>query len=133
MKFHLSLPVSNIHSTHAFYRTLLQSEATKYKVDYVKFEPENLALNISFMQSQSSIIDIKRHLGLQFSSRRKLDAYYQWLDKHQLISSKKPRETVICCYANQDKFWVADPDGYEWELYYRVNDSEHNTASSQCC
>ncbi len=133
MKFHLSLPVSNIHSTHKFYRILLQSKAAKYKADYVKFEPENLALNISFVQSESSVIDTKRHFGLQFSSRRKLDEYYQWLDKHPLISLIKPRGTVICCYAKQDKFWVTDPDGYKWELYYRVNDSEYKTASGQCC
>src|SRR5207302_699282 len=25
---------------------------------------------------------------------------------------------VNCCHANQDKFWVQDPDGVEWEVYY---------------
>ena len=25
---------------------------------------------------------------------------------------------VNCCHANQDKFWVRDPDGVEWEVYY---------------
>ncbi|MCA1663894.1 MAG: hypothetical protein LC659_06460, partial [Myxococcales bacterium] len=25
---------------------------------------------------------------------------------------------VACCYANQDKFWVKDPDGVEWEVYH---------------
>jgi N-acetylglutamate synthase-like GNAT family acetyltransferase/2-polyprenyl-3-methyl-5-hydroxy-6-metoxy-1,4-benzoquinol methylase len=25
---------------------------------------------------------------------------------------------VDCCHANQDKFWVEDPDGVEWEVYH---------------
>jgi hypothetical protein len=25
---------------------------------------------------------------------------------------------VNCCYANQTKFWVIDPDGVEWEVYH---------------
>ncbi len=25
---------------------------------------------------------------------------------------------VNCCHANQDKFWVRDPDGVEWEIYH---------------
>jgi hypothetical protein len=25
---------------------------------------------------------------------------------------------VTCCYANQSKFWVVDPDGVEWEVYH---------------
>jgi arsenate reductase len=25
---------------------------------------------------------------------------------------------VDCCHANQDKFWVSDPDGVEWEVYH---------------
>jgi len=25
---------------------------------------------------------------------------------------------VNCCHANQDKFWVQDPDGVEWEVYH---------------
>ncbi|MEM9243398.1 MAG: VOC family protein [Pseudomonadota bacterium] len=133
MKFHLSLPVSNIHKTAQFYRILFQSEATKLKDDYVKFEPERLALTISFIQSKSSSIDTSQHLGLQFVSSEKLDAYYQWLDKHQLISKTKSREKAVCCYANQDKFWVNDPDGYEWELYYRIDDSDYKSQASQCC
>ena len=31
---------------------------------------------------------------------------------------------VDCCHANQDKFWVRDPDGVEWEVYYLNYDLE---------
>jgi hypothetical protein len=31
-----------------------------------------------------------------------------------------------CCYAKQDKFWVTDPDGIQWEVYYFHADAEFN-------
>jgi hypothetical protein len=31
---------------------------------------------------------------------------------------------VNCCHANQDKFWVRDPDGLEWEVYHLNYDLE---------
>jgi len=31
---------------------------------------------------------------------------------------------VNCCHANQDKFWVKDPDGIEWEVYHLNYDLE---------
>src|SRR2546428_13483134 len=31
---------------------------------------------------------------------------------------------VNCCHANQDKFWVEDPDGVEWEVYVLNYDLE---------
>ena len=31
---------------------------------------------------------------------------------------------VDCCLANQDKFWVKDPDGVEWEVYHLNHDLE---------
>ena len=31
---------------------------------------------------------------------------------------------VDCCHANQDKFWVRDPDGVDWEVYHLNYDLE---------
>jgi hypothetical protein len=31
---------------------------------------------------------------------------------------------VDCCHANQDKFWVEDRDGVEWEMYHLNCDLE---------
>jgi hypothetical protein len=50
-----------------------------------------------------------------------------------------------CCYANQDKFWVQDPDGVNWEIYHLNYDLEDDrpadagpaeapaAAASSCC
>lgn len=36
-----------------------------------------------------------------------------------------------CCYALQDKTWVNDPDGNEWEVFVVLEDNLPQTAS--CC
>ena len=49
-------------------------------------------------------------------------------------------EGVSCCYATQDKVWVADPDGAPWEVYTVLADAEvmgcttgTRTDDSHCC
>jgi hypothetical protein len=38
---------------------------------------------------------------------------------------------VNCCHANQDKFWVKDPDGIEWEVYHLNYDLEGDDAEAE--
>ena len=133
MKVHLSLPVSNIEKTQSFYDVLFNSPAVKVKADYAKYLPEHIPINISFTKTAKEL-QLNRHLGLQLESEQALNAEHQRLKEAGLIS--KTRSDSICCYARQDKFWVLDPDGYEWELYYLIEDSEVRDATiagDSCC
>jgi hypothetical protein len=42
-----------------------------------------------------------------------------------------------CCYATQDKTWVHDPDGNEWEAFVVLKDNLSEKESAQgnaaCC
>lgn len=40
---------------------------------------------------------------------------------------------VTCCYATQDKCWVTDPDGNEWEFFYTKADVEGVETTASCC
>ncbi len=53
-KVHLSLPVRDLAATEAFYAALFDDQPSKKKSDYLKFEPEELALNISFVPIDTS-------------------------------------------------------------------------------
>ncbi|WP_395373688.1 ArsI/CadI family heavy metal resistance metalloenzyme [Marinicella sp. W31] len=133
MKVHLSLPVTNIESTQSFYDVLFNSSAVKVKSDYAKYLPEHIPLNISFTKT-SRELQLDRHLGIQLDSRQALDAEYERLKKAGIISQAK--KDSVCCYARQDKFWVSDPDGYAWELYFLMEDSEvrdDELRSDSCC
>ena len=56
----------------------------------------------------------------------------------------KSQKEVTCCYAEQDKFWVAAPDEASWEIYTVLKDSASfgknirpeltaANSSSKCC
>ena len=47
--------------------------------------------------------------------------------------AKGERESSICCYADQDKFGVRDPDGYEWELFYLLSDAHVKIQEEASC
>ena len=133
LKLHLSLPVADLAATEAFYATLFNAQPSKSKGDYLKFEPDELALNISFAPvGVAKRPETNRHLGIQFPSQEDLDLAYERLSAANLVHGI--RESSICCYANQDKFWVSDPDGYRWELYYLVSDSDARIEmGTGCC
>ena len=50
-----------------------------------------------------------------------------------------PREEMqtTCCYALQDKAWVNDPDGNEWEVFTVIEDNlseeVQGAANKTCC
>ncbi len=37
-----------------------------------------------------------------------------------------------CCYALQDKTWVRDPDGNEWEVFVVLEDNLAETSPCEC-
>lgn len=129
MRFHTSLPVTDVDATETFYRGLFGSDAVKRKPDYVKFlTPElNISFNLSDRPPATHL-----HLGFEVESTAALDAIHARLKEAGLIVES--RETSVCCYANQDKLWVTDPSGYRWELYVLLEDTEKRIdADTGCC
>jgi len=133
MKFHTSLPVRDIQQTIAFYSKLFAEGPVKQRDDYAKFLPRSVALNLTFHQAKDPPAALRSlHLGFELADRAALDAVHARLTEAGLVA--EPREEAVCCYANQDKFWVEDPDGYRWELYYLVNDAGYkNDPQMTCC
>ena len=134
VKFHIGLHVSNMASTVSFYEKLFQSSPVKVKSDYAKFELENPGLVISFMESRQNVNPEFGHLGLRVETSEMLQERKEVVERHLTIQLEE--ENTNCCYARQDKFWVNDPDGYEWEVYHFKEDVESNEKQFQaapCC
>ncbi len=133
MRFHTNLPVTDIKATVDFYRHLFGEEPVKLKDDYAKFLPANGGLNISFHvpgRGVSALQDL--HLGFELPDQASLDAVHRRLTDSGILADE--RGTEICCYAKQDKFRVTDPNGYEWELYHLLEDTELKIeATTNCC
>lgn len=114
-RMHVSLYVTDIQKSEAFYTAFFQTQPVKQKEDYLKYVLEAPSLIISFVQKPEKVAGNFGHLGFQVASVEIL--------KEKLLAAYRAKLPVIeemgttCCYALQDKFWVADPDGYHWEVY----------------
>lgn len=121
-RLHISLYVSDIDRTVKFYSKLFKSGPVKVKAGYAKFLPDNPSLNISFIENPSGIRAEFGHLGIEVQDSAMVNEYAKYLKEQGFNLTEEPG--VHCCYAVQDKFWVSDPDGYDWEVYHLLEDSE---------
>lgn len=135
-KMHVSLYVSDIQKTVKFYTQFFGQKAQKVKEDYAKFVLESPALIISFVQNQSRVQQNFGHLGFQVETKAQLEKSLNYAKKQQLEVLEEIGTN--CCYANQDKYWVRDPDGVQWEVYYfhedvAFNDPHYSTQNEEAC
>jgi catechol 2,3-dioxygenase-like lactoylglutathione lyase family enzyme len=131
---HIHLHVSNLEASRAFYERFLGAEPVKVKPGYVKFLPTFAPINLALSAGEAGAGKTVDHLGFQVESR---DAVIALLERAK-GSGLEVREEMdtSCCYANQDKFWVRDPDGVEWEVYhlnYDVDEEASSAGGSTCC
>ena len=54
------------------------------------------------------------HFGFQVEAGQEITAQKERLKKEEFFARDEMNTT--CCYDDQDKFWVTDPDGNEWEF-----------------
>jgi catechol 2,3-dioxygenase-like lactoylglutathione lyase family enzyme len=129
-KAHISLNVRNVPASIDFYRKLFGIEPIKVRQGYAKFDVSNPALNLSLNE-----MDVMKggnnlsHLGLQVASTADvLSIRDRW--QAEGLAPRSEMQTS-CCFALQDKAWITDPDGNEWEVFTVLADVEMNTG--QCC
>lgn len=121
---HVSLYVADLGKTLSFYEDLFGQKPTKQKPGYGKFELTDPALVISFVENPGKAAPAFGHMGLRVGSEATLKSHFERIKAAG--SETLEEQQTRCCYALQDKFWVADPDGYRWEVYYFHEDSEWN-------
>lgn len=136
-RMHVSLYVSDIQKTVDFYNKFFAQEPAKVKTNYAKYILESPSLIISFVENAERVQENFGHLGFQVETVEDLNIKL-WEAKKKNIVAKEEVGTN-CCYAKQDKFWVNDPDGVQWEVYYFHEDAEFNdphyesNAAPACC
>jgi catechol 2,3-dioxygenase-like lactoylglutathione lyase family enzyme len=131
-KVHVHMAVSNLEKSREFYEQFLGVAPVKTKPGYVKFLPAfgplNLALSQATPTSQGGHVD---HMGIQVPSR---DVVLRELERVKATGLPVREEFAVdCCHANQDKFWVQDPDGVEWEVYVLNHDLEDERLTADAC
>jgi len=130
LKAHLALNVRNAEQSIEFYRKMLGIEPSKVRTGYAKFDVQNPPLNLTLNQHPVTTQGALSHLGIQVSSTEDVLAIREkWLAAGLLTRDEMQ---TSCCYAVQDKTWVRDPDGYEWEVFVVLQDNLAETPACEC-
>lgn len=126
MQFHLSINVSDMPRSVAFYEKVFGMTATKCRPDYAKFEVADPPLVLSLEPTPPTGRGSLNHVGLRLDDPAALVDLQRRLEMAGLRSERE--EGVECCYAKQTKFWLHDPDGVLWEFYVLEGDITHRGA-----
>jgi catechol 2,3-dioxygenase-like lactoylglutathione lyase family enzyme len=134
LKPHVSLNVSNIDASVAFYEAAFGVTATKRRPGYAKFDLAEPSLNLT-MQVAPRTGTNAAHFGIQVASEADVAEARARFERAKLTT--RTEENVSCCYAVQDKVWVEDPDGNAWEVFFVKGDSDSmgdaTTSGDACC
>jgi catechol 2,3-dioxygenase-like lactoylglutathione lyase family enzyme len=115
VKFHLSLNVSNLQRSLAFYRVLFGLEPSKCHPDYAKFDLESPPVVFSLVPQTAATGGPLSHLGLRVADEEAIAAVRERLAAAGIAT--QTQEGTVCGYARQNKCWAADPDSNFWEVY----------------
>src|SRR5215470_8393166 len=132
LKPHVSLNVSNIDASVAFYEKVFGAPASKRRPGYAKFDLQSPSLNLTMQEAPRSGVNAS-HFGVQVASTE--DVAVAWARFKEAGLRTFTEENTSCCYALQDKVWVEDPDGNMWEVFVVKGDSPAMREGEQtaCC
>ena len=129
LKAHIAINVSDVNQSTEFYRNMLGLEPCKVRTGYAKFDVQNPPLNLTLNEHKGVTTGALSHLGIQVNSTADVMAVRQnWIDAGLITLDEMQTN---CCYAIQDKTWVQDPDGNQWEVFVVLEDNLQTSAV--CC
>jgi catechol 2,3-dioxygenase-like lactoylglutathione lyase family enzyme len=135
LKAHLAINVRDVEQSIAFYKKMFGIEPAKVRTGYAKFDVQNPPLNFTLNQVPFNDSGALSHLGIQVASTDDVIALRTAWEENGLLSRDEMQTT--CCYAVQDKAWVNDPDGNEWEVFVVLQDNlseeVQGSAEKTCC
>jgi catechol 2,3-dioxygenase-like lactoylglutathione lyase family enzyme len=140
-KVHVALNVNDVDESVRFYRAMFGAEPVKHKPGYAKFDIPEPALNLTL--NKNGAVEhpgALNHLGVQVPSTEDVLRAKARLEQAGLATFDEMN--TDCCYAVQDKVWIADPNGYRWEFFVvKVADTKpeitaaaaHQAATERSC
>jgi catechol 2,3-dioxygenase-like lactoylglutathione lyase family enzyme len=133
LKAHISLNVRDVARSIEFYRQMFGIEPSKVRTGYAKFDVQNPPLNLALNElPQLAGSGVLSHLGIQVGSTDDVLATRLRWQRAGLTTVDEMQTS--CCYAKQNKSWVHDPDGNEWEVFVVLEDNlPENAAQKSCC
>jgi catechol 2,3-dioxygenase-like lactoylglutathione lyase family enzyme len=132
LKAHIAIRVKDVAASTKFYRQLFGIEPCKVRTGYAKFDVANPPLNFTLNEAANVQQGALSHLGIQVESTADVLATRQLWNERGLFTRDEIK--TDCCYALQDKTWVRDPDGNEWEVFVVLKDNlQEKPVAEQAC
>ena len=135
LKAHLAINVRDVEQSIEFYKKMFGIEPSKVRTGYAKFDVRNPPLNFTLNQVPFTESGALSHLGIQVATTDDVEAMRSAWEENGLAPRQEMQTT--CCYALQDKAWVHDPDGNEWEVFAVLKDNlseeVQGAADKTCC
>lgn len=115
LKAHVAINVRSVERSVDFYRKMLGIEPSKSHPKYAKFDVENPPLNLTLNERPFGERGALFHMGIQVATTEDVLAMRErWVEAG--LTTREEMQ-IVCGYALQDKSWVVDPDGNEWEAF----------------
>lgn len=132
-RIHIGLGTANLDASIAFYRALFGVEPDKVRPGYARFAPPDPSVNLSLNHETAPVASRGvQHYGIQVKDPASVHAMAERLQAAGL--PLRHQDGVVCCHARQDKVWVTDPDGRNWEVFATTEDViDQATAAAGCC
>lgn len=133
LKAHVGINVSDVPASIEFYKKMFGIEPSKIREGYAKFDVELPPLNFTLNQMDFDGKGALSHMGIQVATTEDVIAMRETWKERGLTPVDEMQTT--CCYALQDKSWVRDPDGNEWEVFAVLEDdlAVAKSENSACC
>jgi catechol 2,3-dioxygenase-like lactoylglutathione lyase family enzyme len=120
----LALNVSDIDSAVDFYTNLFGVTAHKRRPGYANFEVVDPPLKLVLFETKDRVPGVEgalNHIGVEVEDTQEVGARDAELSA--VFADLRREPGVVCCHATQEKFWLSDPDGVEWEVYAITDDA----------
>jgi len=120
----LALNVSDIDAAVDFYSTLFSVSAHKRRPGYANFEIADPPMKLVLFEVADRGVGVAgamNHIGVEVAESAEVGLRDAQLAAQ--VDQIRREPGVECCHAIQEKFWVSDPDGVEWEVYAITDDA----------
>ena len=126
---HVHIKVDDLQKNIEFYNTLFATQASVIKEDYAKWMLADPKVNFAISLGKKAGLE---HLGIQVEDTQELNAVYKQLENAKTTVREEGK--TVCCYAQSEKSWVADPQGIEWEVFHTFGESTtYGKVETTCC
>jgi len=117
-RLHVHIAVDDLERAIGFYSALFASQPSLVKPDYAKWMLDDPRVSLAISQRGTTGID---HLGIQVDTDDELRDIAGRLRSAGEVT--RDQESAICCYAQSNKSWVADPSGLRWETFFTFGEA----------